>query len=100
MINHLQSLVSQMKTPEAQRGSWSCPRSHSPAASTPETGAGRVEGKVKSRMLVGGRGGRQGRDAALRFQMDAGSCELTWGEVREMWFSEMDVDDFSNRSQP
>lgn len=39
-------------------------------------------GKVKNRMLT--REG--GRDAALRFQMDAESCEPAGGEVREMWF--------------
>ena len=48
-----------------------------------ETGARKLEGgKVKNRMLS--REG--GRDAALRFQMDAESCEPA-REVREMWFS-------------
>lgn len=48
---------------------------------------------MKSRLLdaVGawglGVGVGGGRGAALRFQMDAESCEPTCREVREMWFS-------------
>lgn len=39
-------------------------------------------------MLWGLEGGiGEGRDPALRFQMDAESCEPTCREVREMWFS-------------
>lgn len=56
MINYLKSLVSQIlvKKTETQRGTWSCPRSHSSATGAKDWSLGGLEGgKVKNRMLSG-----------------------------------------------
>lgn len=64
MINTLESLVSQIlgsKKTETQRGTWSCPRSHSSATGAKDWSLGGLGGgKIKSRMLSRGEGGQGG----------------------------------------
>lgn len=79
-----------------QRSTQSCPRSGSPATRAKDWSLG---GRKEARLRTGCCPGKGGGDAALRFHMDAESCELAGGGEGNVVL-EMEEDDFSRRSQP